>query len=260
MLTGASGGIGRAIARELVNHGASVYLVGRNQERLNTLVKELNIRGNACQYIMADITKPEGRTAIKKYIVNDGNEFDVLINCAGVNQFGLFSNLSDEKLENILSVNVTAPVLLTKLLLPLLNQSGGGLVLNIGSTFGSIGYPGFVAYCASKFGLRGFTEALRRELGGINVDVAYIAPRATRTEINTDAVYDMNKELGVMMDEPDAVAMQVVNRIEKGNSKECYLGWPERLFVKLNTLIPALVDRTLARQWPTIYRYAAKDK
>jgi short-subunit dehydrogenase len=120
---------------------------------------------------------------------------------------------------------------------------------------GYLGYPGHAAYCASKFALRGFTEALRRELADAPVRVLYLAPRATRTAMNGAAVYALNAELGVAMDEPAAVARELLALL-RASSRERLLGMPERLFARLNQLLPGLVDRALRRQLPIIRRHA----
>ena len=127
--------------------------------------------------------------------------------------------------------------------------------VNLGSTFGSIGYPGFSAYCASKFALRGFSEALRRELADTRVKVLYFAPRATRTSMNAANVVAMNDELHQAMDEPQEVAQQLLQAIRREDD-EHYLGWPEKFFVRLNSLLPRVVDQALRKQLPIIQRFA----
>ena len=156
-----------------------------------------------------------------------------------------------------MQLNVTATLQLTHRLLPILRQQGRALVVNIGSTFGSIGYPGFTAYCASKFAIRGFSEALRRELADTQVKVLYLAPRATRTSMNSDSVVAMNTELKVAMDDPQLVARTVRAAIES-EREELYMGWPEKLFVRLNGLLPRVVDQALRKQLPVIQRFARK--
>jgi short-subunit dehydrogenase len=147
---------------------------------------------------------------------------------------------------------------LTRRMLPWLRQAQTALVVNVGSTFGSIGYPGFTAYCASKFAIRGFSEALRRELADSRIKVLYVAPRATRTAMNAAPVIAMNDELNVAMDQPREVAAQIIGAIRR-EREELYLGWPEKLFVKLNGLLPRIVDQALRRQLPTIQRFARLD-
>jgi short-subunit dehydrogenase len=121
---------------------------------------------------------------------------------------------------------------------------GTGLIVNLGSIFGSIGFAWFASYSASKYALRGFSEALRRELHGTGVDVCYIAPRAVKTGLNSEAVYRMADATGMQMDTPEWVAKQIVRAIA-GNSKDVYLGFPESLFVRINALLPRLVDLSL---------------
>jgi short-subunit dehydrogenase len=126
----------------------------------------------------------------------------------------------------------------------------------VGSTFGSIGFPGFAAYSASKFAVRGFSEALRRELADTAIRVHYVAPRATRTALATDRIRAMNAELGVGMDSPQTVAA-AIERVLREERSELLLGAPERLFAKLNALLPRIVDRSLRRQLAVIRRHAA---
>jgi short-subunit dehydrogenase len=148
-------------------------------------------------------------------------------------------------------------VALTRALLPHLSAQPRAIILNVGSTLGRIALPGFSVYAASKFGLRGFTEALRRELADTRVRVHYVAPRATRTGINTSAVERMNAELGVAMDPPELVARAVCDMLAGGRA-EAVLGWPEKLFARLNGVLPRVVDGALRKQLPVIRRYAGE--
>ncbi|WP_404936712.1 SDR family NAD(P)-dependent oxidoreductase, partial [Pseudomonas aeruginosa] len=117
---------------------------------------------------------------------------NVLINAAGVNRFALLEQVDEDTLDDLLDLNIKAPLQLTRLLLPLLREHPNALVVNVGSIYGSIGYPGYATYSASKFALRGFSEALRRELADTSVDVLYVAPRATRTSMNSSAATALN--------------------------------------------------------------------
>jgi short-subunit dehydrogenase len=140
------------------------------------------------------------------------------------------------------------------LLLPKLRNKSSALILNIGSTFGSIGYPGFSLYASSKFGILGFTESLRRELADSNIVVKYFAPRAAKTAINNDKVMAMNAELGTKMDSPEVVAKALMTFLTQASS-QWYVGWPEKLFVKINSVFPKLVDSSIIKQLPIIKRY-----
>ena len=130
------------------------------------------------------------------------------------------------------------------------------MIVNIGSIFGSIGHPGFAAYCASKFGLKGFTEALQRELHGSSIRVLYLAPRATHTDLNSMAVTALNEALGNNVDSPEQVAKALMD-ILASKRRQQYLGWPENLFVRLNGLFPGLVHNALVRKLHIIRHHAS---
>ncbi|MGB5630171.1 MAG: SDR family oxidoreductase [Woeseiaceae bacterium] len=255
VLTGASGGIGRAIAERLAVAGARLILVGRSGDKLRLLMAELG--GETHTAIVADIGSEEGRLHLRDRCDSLAPEgISLLVNCAGVNDFGLFEEQSQAAIAETIGINLISPILICQDLLPLLHRRGQAQIVNIGSTFGSIGYPGFSAYCASKFGLRGFTESLRRELADSGIQVSYVAPRATQTDLNSDKLVAMNNELGTAMDKPSVVADQVMRVITCRSGLDRYMGWPEKLFVKINALLPALVDSSLRKQLPVIRRFA----
>ena len=188
LLTGASGGIGQAIALQLAAAGARLVLVARNTARLATLQAELVAKHPADHQIFsADLTNAQERQDLLAF-VRDLQGIDLLINNAGISQFGL---VAQQDYATQLSTNLLMPMLLTQTLLPELQRKSAAMIVNVGSAFGSIGYPGFTGYSASKFGLRGFTEALKRELSDSAVQVLYFAPRATDTAINSDAVLSL---------------------------------------------------------------------
>lgn len=255
LLTGASGGIGQAIARRLAAQGGRLILVGRSAAHLNALARELNVLVNGGFVLQADIASRSGRETIRTALLALQEPLDALINCAGVNLFGMLEDNEPEAIEQLIATNVTATILLTRLALPFLHKKSGRIV-NIGSSFGGLGYPGFSVYCASKFALRGFSEALRRELSDGNIQVAYLAPRATNTSLNSDAVCAMNRELGTAMDEPDRVAAQLESMLSATAMRDRNIGWPERLFLHINSIFPRLIDKALRGQLPAIRRYA----
>ena len=251
VLTGASGGIGRAIGTELSKQGAKLILVARDEKRLLQVLDDLDENGHIA--VPADLSDEGGRRRVLQ-ACEDG--ISLLINGAGVNEFGLFEELPQETIRKLIDVNLLSPMLLCQDLLPILCEQEEAHIINIGSTFGSIGYPGFGAYCASKFGLRGFTEALRRELADTNTRVSYVAPRATRTDLNSDAVVAMNEALGTEMDDPSLVADEVMRIISDRARTDKYIGWPEKLFIRVNALLPGIVDSNLRKQLPLIRRFA----
>lgn len=251
LLTGASGGIGEALAQELAAQGAHLLLHGRRASALERLRKELP-HPERHQTVIADLGSPQERAKLLQHPALDEG-LDVLINNAGCNQFAWLEDQSSEQVERQLLLNVEAPIQLTRMLLPRLRKPA--VIMNVGSSFGAIGYAGYSVYCASKFALRGFSEALGRELEGTGIQVLHFAPRATRTRLNSEAAYEMNAELGTHTDSPQDVAEEAVIAL-CNETRRSWLGWPEKLFVWLNGLLPGLVDRALAKQKPIIERYA----
>jgi short-subunit dehydrogenase len=246
VLTGASGGIGRAIAAALAPRCEALVLVGRDAARL---AESAAAAGSAARVVVADLATPAGRDAVSLPGIN------LLINNAGAGDFAWLEDQSDATLERIVATNVLAPMQLTRRLLPELARQPEAWIVNVGSIMGYLGYPGHAAYCASKFALRGLSEALRRELADGPVRVLYLAPRATRTAMNGDGVCALNAELGVAMDDPAVVARALLALLE-GPARERLLGMPEAFFARLNQLFPGFVDRALRRQLSTIRRHA----
>lgn len=247
VLTGGSGGIGSEVAKLLAAKGARVVVAGRRAEPLAALQKEIFAAAGECHYVVADLTTHAGRQGLVTRASELLGGIDFLINNAGLSSYVLFSEESPEAIENLYQTNLIAPVLLTRLVLPQLLAQGHGHIVNVGSIFGSIGFACFVNYSSSKFALRGFSEALRRELEQDGITVTYVAPRAVRTAINSPAVYHMAEAVKMKMDEPAVVAAQIVAAIEE-ERKDVYLGWPEKLFVRINGLLPRLVDGALRAQ------------
>jgi short-subunit dehydrogenase len=255
VLTGAGGGIGAAMAAALAPACETLLLVGRDAARLSKVQRALEASDARTRTVVADLTTHAGRDAVVRAAVETPGGIDLLINNAGTSEFAWLADQSDGGVERIVQINAIAPMQLTRRLLPLLQAQRAATVVNVGSIFGYLGYPGCAAYSASKFALRGFTEALRRELADGPVRVAYFAPRATRTALNSDALCALNAELGVAMDAPDAVAAALVHLVRRP-ARERLLGMPERLFARLNQLLPGLVDGALRRQLPLIRRHA----
>lgn len=252
LLTGAAGGIGAALAQQLAKNQAQLVLCGRNWESLEALRISLP---NSQKHISCcfDVVASSPESIFE--VVNSCGAIDILINNAG---YGYFSWLENQSIENItqqINTNLMAPILLTKIVLPIMRRPG--MVVNMGSCLGAIGYPGYSVYSASKFGLRGFSESLSRELHAEEISVIYIAPRATDTTFNNSFVRDLNKALGNKVDSPELVAQHVINCIM--NNKSNYaVGFPENLFVKINAIFPSVVTNAIANKIDTIKKFASK--
>lgn len=251
ILTGASGGIGIALAEQLCASGAQLLAVCRRREGLTDLLRRFPQQ--IC-FVAADLCEPQGRQAV----VDAARAFggvNMLINAAGINRFALFEQITEEEIGELLTLNVTATLQLTRAVLPVLRVQPRALIVNVGSTYGSIGYPGYTAYCASKFALRGFSQALRRELADTDLRVLYVAPRATRTAMNSRAAMSLNAALNVSIDSPERVARAVIKAVAR-SVNDLYLGWPEKFFVRLNGVLPGVVDRALNKQLPLIQHFS----
>jgi len=179
VLTGAAGGIGRAAAVRLAPLCETLLLVGRHGATLAALQEEIERAGGKAGVVIADLTSAAGRTTVLRAAEAVPGGIDLLVNNAGAGEFAWFADQDEAMLERIVQVNVLAPMQLTRLLLPTLLAQPAARIVNVGSILGYLGYPGNAAYCASKFALRGFSEALRRELADGPVRVTYFAPRAS---------------------------------------------------------------------------------
>ena len=253
VVTGASGGIGVPLCAALLAAGAHVLAVGRDEARLRRLAQQLP--AGRLSWAVGDVATEAGRACVLEAARAAVPTPSVLVLAHAQAAFGLFEDQSPEEMAHLMQTNLVAPMLLVHALLPVLRMHDASSVAVVGSTFGSLAFPGFAAYSASKFGLRGLTEALAREYADTPLRFQYLSPRATRTPFNTPAVDALNADLKVASDAPDEVARQLVAAIARGTSR-LQIGWPEKLFARLNGLLPGLVDRNLRASLPVVRRHA----
>lgn len=247
LYTGATGGIGRVAVAALLQAGAHVMLVGRSEARLRTQATELAQAHGARRvaWHVADLLREDAVAALVPAATSFG--VNVVVHGAGVPSFGRFEALGLHDLRRVVHTNLLAPMHLTQALLPHLRALPGAQVLFVGSALGRLGLPGFGAYSASKFGLRGFAEALRRELGDSRVRVQYLGPRSTHTTFNDAAVESYNRATGTAMDDPRVVADALLRLLRDDHCAERFIGWPEKLAVRLNALVPGWLDGAFVR-------------
>lgn len=247
ILTGAGGGIGAHVARLLAQQGARLVLMDRSQVALEETARALQGAAQQPLAVPVDLLDARARSAALEQALSHLDGIDLLINNAGMMSFRPFHEEDPEVINRIVQLNTLVPMQLTRQLLPRMLEQGSGRIVNVGSTFGSIAFAWFAAYSTSKFGLRGFSEALRRELADTGVGVTYVAPRAVKTKLNSSAIYRMAEAVKMNMDEPDWVAARIVEAIRKARN-DVYLGFPESLFVRINSLLPRLVDGAMKKQ------------
>lgn len=249
LLTGASGGIGQAMAKALAKNGYQLILQGRNEIKLTALKNEL---GEGHSVFVGDLTEPSVRATLIETVCANG-PLDLLVNNAGVSLFAEFCETSYAQIEQLFQLNVLATMDLCQ---KAIASAGANplTIVNVGSVLGAIGHPGYSAYCAAKFALKGFSEALSREYTKSNIAVKYLAPRATDTELNSDAVNAMNKSLGNNVDSPELVASALIKLITSTKTRQT-IGWPERLFVRVNGVLPEVVDNAIGGKLKKIKQF-----
>jgi len=174
VVTGASTGIGRATALLLASKGAKVTVAARDDTRL----RELTAEQPTITPMKADLTKEADRAAL----VAAAGEVDVLVNNAGLGWHGMAEDMPADRLRELIELNVLALMDLTHRIVPGMLARGRGHIVNIGSIAGYVGVPAEAVYCATKYAVQGYTDALRRELSGRGVKVTLIAPGPIKTE------------------------------------------------------------------------------
>lgn len=261
VILGATGGIGQAIANILGQNGLNLVLIGRNEQALHKLRDNLAQRYPQLQLqlIRCDLAEQHSRDELIHALAALNTPIHYYINNAGINDFSLFSQQSQDTMEQMMLINVVYPLQLVQGIIPLMSKTQPSQIIHIGSTFGSIGYPGYVSYCASKFALRGATEALAREYSKTPIKFRYFSPRATNTEMNNPDVVEMNIRLGTNIDTPEFVAQEFYQFLQKG-CQSYQVGYPEKIFVKVNQVVPNIVSNSIQKDLDTIYQYADKQK
>lgn len=175
ILTGASRGVGAAAARAFLSRGARVVLVARGEEELRRTADESGPADRVLAFPM-DVTEASACRALLEAARERFGGVHVLVNNAGFHERGPALEVDPEALGRMVDVNLKAPVLLTRLALPFLVESGGGAIVNVASLAGRAPVPGSAVYSATKFGLRAFTFALAEELRGTGIKVAAVSP------------------------------------------------------------------------------------
>lgn len=241
LLTGATGGIGRALAERLAGRVERLVLTSRDEGGLRSLATDL---GAGVRILRCDLRAPASIRSLADAMAHQDIGVNTLIHCAGAGSFGPFEHADDETIERVIDLNLTAPIRLTRAMLPAMLAQQQPTLVFVGSALGGLGYPGQAVYCASKAGLHRFAEALRREYSERNLEVVHIAPRATATDFNSPAQKAVNRELKVAEDSPEFVAAKITDAIQRGR-KDSVIGFPEKLITRLNQLVPGFLDRAL---------------
>jgi NADP-dependent 3-hydroxy acid dehydrogenase YdfG len=183
LVTGASSGIGEGAAWALAAAGATVAVSGRRKERLDSLVARIETAGGKGLALPGDVAVEEqARKSVEDTVAAFGR-IDILINSAGVNEHGGIESLPLEQWRRLIDINLMGTIYTSRIAFPIMKAQGAGDIVNISSTAGRRSGHLFAAYATSKFGVTGFTEAMRQEGGQAGIRVSIIEPGATATEI-----------------------------------------------------------------------------
>jgi short-subunit dehydrogenase len=230
LLTGATGGIGHAIARSLAERGATLILSGRRVDVLEPLAQELDGRALA-----VDLAEP----AEIERLVREAGEVDILVANAALPAAGTLDSFSLQEIDRALDVNLRAPIVLAHALAPAMVKRGSGHLLFMSSLAGKAATPGTALYNASKFGLRGFAAALRADLRTTGVGVSTVFPGFIRDAgMFADAGVTLPPGIGTRT--PQDVAKAVVRAIERNRGELDVAPLPLRISTVFASLAPEL--------------------
>jgi short-subunit dehydrogenase len=252
ILTGASEGIGRALALELVARGARLALAARDRDRLESLAQECRTRGGDALAVPTDVTNAQDLEWLVAETLKAYGGIDTVIHNAGITMWSRFDALTDLSIfERVMEVNYYAPVRLTALTLPHLRQSRG-LIVAIASLAGLTGVPERSAYSGSKHAMVGFFDSLRIELAGSGVDVSVIAPDFVVSEIHKRAIGPDGEPLGTspMQQSKIMTAEECARRITRAMERRqrlLLMSTRGKLGMWVKLLAPGMIDRMAAK-------------
>ncbi len=211
LITGGSHGIGEATALELASRGAKLLLAARDEQRLSNVCQSVRSTGAQVEQVQCDVAQTASVRHLFQECERLYGRLDVLFNNAGVGQYVPTALTTDEIWDEAINVNLRGASLCVRESLPLFEKSGGGLIINNASVAAKRGFPNFAAYCASKAGLLGLSNALREELREKKIRVSVIMPGATDTPFWDHVAGDWNRSL---MIRPEQIAQTVAGIVE----------------------------------------------
>ncbi|MCI0376251.1 MAG: SDR family NAD(P)-dependent oxidoreductase [Gemmataceae bacterium] len=255
LLTGASSGIGKALAEQLSQSGARLLLGARSKDKLQELTSKFNACGAETFALKADVTLEEDRGRLLEEAQTRLGGLDVLINNAGIASWAHFADSNEAVLRQIIEVNFFAPAELIRLAIPMLTKGEKPAVVNVASMCGRRAMPAWSEYSASKYALCGLTEALRGELARFDIDVLLIVPGLTSSEFSQHLLQRQGRaklDFSQGMP-PEQVAAAIVKSLRK-NKTETVLGRDAKWMLRFNRFFPRLTDWLLARKVRKLYQ------
>jgi short-subunit dehydrogenase len=246
LITGASSGFGEDTARLFANEGCKVVLAARRLEKLQELAADIQSKGGEAIAIPVDLNEPAEIEVMVQTAIDLYERIDILFNNAGFGLFDWFENLDPERdVATLIRVNLIGTILVTRAVLPDMIERGSGHIVNMCSVAGLIASPLITTYSASKYGVRAFTDALRREVAALGIKVSGIYPGPAGTEFGTHLKktrirYTINRFLDVRMTS-SYVARRVVD-VAKHPRRSLVIPWWFNIITTFDTLFPIVVD------------------
>lgn len=238
LVTGASRGIGRAIALELAHHGVQrLLLVARDRVQLAAVAQEVRALGVEAVPLAVDLTDPAAIQIAIAQAWRDRGPFHLLINCAGVAHQTPFLQSKLPQVQDEVALNLMGMYAITRSVARRMAARQEGTIVNVSSLMGKIAAPTMSTYSATKFAILGFTQALRGELAKHNIRVVALLPTLT----DTDMARRLQLFRGVMPVTPETVAKSLIKGLNRGSS-EILVGWQSHLAVWCQRLAPGLLD------------------
>lgn len=248
IVTGASSGIGWHLAEQLAAEKVELVICARREERLEQLAKKIRSAGGTCITVTGNITDPAMRTRLLETCKSELGGLDILINNAGIGAMGRFDEASPERLRQVFEVNFFAVADMIRESLPTMKAGNAPIIVNMSSVLAHRAAPLKSEYCASKFALHGFSDAIRAELSQNDIDLLLVSPSTTDSEFFDSAIEDKTKKnwkKGKPMP-PQVVAAKTIRAIKKGKH-EIILTHGGRFIVWLDRLIPGIANRVMAK-------------
>ncbi len=255
LITGASQGIGRALAEAAAARGMKVLAAARSAALLAELAREAKANGGVLETVEADVTSADDRRRMVEAATQHFGGLDVLVNNAGIGATGHFADAAPERLRSIMEVNFFGLTETTRVCLPLLRRGVTPAVVNISSIAGKRGLPARSEYSASKFAVQGFSEALRAELDKDGIDVLVVCPGLTQTNfsqnmIEQKAMLKFDHLRGMTSEQ---VADATLASLARGRH-DVTLTLQGRLLVLVSRFLPRLVDSIARRKVLALFR------
>jgi short-subunit dehydrogenase len=252
LVTGASSGIGEATARLFANNGYRVVLAARRFERLQALADEILAASGQALPVQVDLADLEAIQSMVKTVLATWGQVDVLLNNAGFGRLDWLDQLEPvEDIQAQVLVNLLGAIQTTRALLPYMIERRQGHIINMGSIASLVASPTYSIYSATKFGLRGFTEALRREVGVYGIKVSGIYPGGVRTEFDLHA--KIKRKTGFTTPrrlklEPDDVARTVIGLVQRPR-REVVVPRAWLFSIWVNRVFPGFADRLIEKRF-----------